>query len=102
MSIDYNPFGEQWEKEINKLPKSELVNMIRQLQTGAKHKRIAVIETEIQAQKIVEGIINDFDNGVYTKDETLGLLGEYTARLMHLFWKRAKEIIKENPEIINE
>ena len=45
------------------------------------------INTLKQAQRYVEGCINDFEAGISTKDETIKYLGEYTLRLMEIFSK---------------
>lgn len=99
---NYTPFGTQWEMQMNNLPKSELIKMIRKLQTGTEDKKICAIDTAKEAQHIVEGIINDFESGISTKSETMKSLGEYTARLMDLFWRNAKEKIKANPELLTD
>lgn len=54
------------------------------------------------ANRYVEGCINDFEQGISTKDETIGYLGQYTARLMELFWENAKKKIRENPSLLTE
>lgn len=99
---NYTTFGKEWEAEMNKLPKAELIKIIRKLQTGTEDKKICAIETVNEAQHIIEVIINDFEAGISTKSETMGLLGEYTGRLMDLFWKNAKQKIKANPELLTE
>ncbi len=98
----YNQFGKEWEAELIKLPKNELIKIIRKIQTGTTDQKICTIDTEKEAQHIVEGIINDFESGVSTKSETMGLLGEYTGRIMHIFWVNAKQKIKANPKLLNE
>jgi hypothetical protein len=60
------------------------------------------INTINDASSYIAGIINDFECGVSTKEETLKYLGEYTGRLMELFWENAKKKIRENPELLNE
>ena len=54
------------------------------------------IKTLDDAQDYVEGCINDYEAGISTKSETLGLLGEYTGRLMELF----AENVKANPSML--
>lgn len=49
------------------------------------------IKTLNQAQNYVEGCINDLCEGLSTREETLGYLGEYTARLMELFAENVKK-----------
>lgn len=96
----YDPYGKEWESEMTKLPKSEIIDMLRETQTGTKDKKICGIETAQEAQHIVDGIINDFEAGIITKTETMAALGEYTARLMELFWQNAKLKFKSNPELL--
>jgi hypothetical protein len=60
------------------------------------------IQSVNDANRFVEGCINDFESGISTKEETMGLMGKYTARLMELFWENAKKRIRENPELLNE
>lgn len=55
--------------------------------------KVANIRTFEQALNFVEGCINDFEAGISTKEETLNLMGEYTARLMELFWEQSKKRI---------
>lgn len=92
---NYTPFGDEWEAEMNKLPKEELIKMIRKLQTGTEDKQLMFINTSKQASIQVEGIINDFENGIINKRETMRLLGEYTGRIMEIFWNNAKNIKHE-------
>ena len=49
-------------------------------------KKIMTLE---DANRYVEGCINDFESGISTKGETMSLLGEYTGRLMELFWENS-------------
>ena len=58
--------------------------------------KVEDIRTLDNAQDYVEGCINDYEAGISTKSETLGLLGEYTARLMELF----ADNVKANPSIL--
>lgn len=100
---NYTPFGKEWETEMNKLPKAELIKMIRKLQTGTEDKKIMLIETAEQAIQQVEGIINDYEGGIIDKPETIRLLGEYTGRIMEIFWKNAKlKAIEELALIIHD
>ena len=43
------------------------------------------VKTINQAQYFVEGVINDFEGGILTKEEVLGELGKYTAHCMKLW-----------------
>ena len=54
------------------------------------------VKTLDEAQYYVEGIINDFELGISTKEETLGYLGQYTAHLMDLFGKN----VIANPSLL--
>ena len=49
------------------------------------------INTLADAQRYVEGCINDLADGISTKDETIKYLGEYTFRLMEIFEKNSKK-----------
>lgn len=98
--MNYTPFGQEWEEEISKLPKDELVKMIRELQTGTTDKKMVAVETFKEAEHCVTGIINDFSEGIITKGETMRLLGEYTGRIMSIFWDNAKKKFNENPELL--
>lgn len=35
------------------------------------------------------------------KDEALGLLGEYTGRIMHVFGENAKKLFKDSLQLLN-
>lgn len=48
------------------------------------------------AQRYVNGVINDYEGGISTKEETLSFLGEYTARIMEIF----TENVKANPSLL--
>lgn len=87
---NYTAYGNEWEAEMNKLPKIELIKMIRKLQTGTEDKKLMLIETAKDAGQQVEGIINDYEGGIIDKSEALSLLGEYTGRIMEIFWKNAQ------------
>ena len=100
MESEYTPFGIEWEKEMSKLPKSELILMYRLAKTGTNDAKIAQINSRKDAQRQIEGIINDFEAALTTKDETVKLLGEYTARIESIFYKNMIKIIKENPELL--
>jgi len=58
--------------------------------------KVEDIKTLNQAQNYVEGCINDLCEGLSTKEETLGCLGQYTARLMELW----AENVKQNPSLL--
>lgn len=63
--------------------------------------KVENIRTLSEANRYVEGCINDLVEGISTKEETMKLLGLYTARLMELFWENAKNKIRKNPELLN-
>ena len=98
----YEQFGIEWENEMKKLPKEELIKMIRKIQTGTENKNFVFVQTSRQASAIAEGIINDFESGVSTKKETMAMMGEYTGRLMQIFWEVALEKIKNDPTILTK
>ena len=54
------------------------------------------VKTLDEAQYYVEGVINDFEGGIITKEETMGLLGEYTAHCM-MIWS---DNVKANPSLL--
>ena len=64
--------------------------------------KVEEIESLSDAQRYVEGCLNDYEAGIATKDETLGHLGKYTARIMEVFYINAKKRFKENPNFFNE
>jgi len=64
--------------------------------------KVENIETLDQANRFIEGCLNDFEDGFSTKLETIELLGQYTGRLNELFWHNAKRIIKANPKLLDE
>lgn len=51
------------------------------------------IKTIDDAQQYVEGCINDFESGISSKQKTLNLLGEYTARIMEIFAKNQNKLL---------
>ena len=91
-----------WELEMSKLPKTELIKMIRKIQTGTEDRKLCAIETSKEAHNAVEGIINDYEGGIIDKQEVMVLLGEYTSRLMGLFWENAKKVIKNDISILDK
>lgn len=99
---EYIPYGIEWENEMNKLPKKELIRMIREIQAGTKDEKMVSVNTLKQAEGQVEGIINDFAGGIIDKSEALRLMGEYTGRIMNVFWNVAKEKFNENPELLKQ
>lgn len=59
------------------------------------------IVTIHDAERFVEGCLNDFSDGLSTKEETMTLMGLYTQRLMNLFWENAKNKLRNNPELMD-
>lgn len=51
------------------------------------------IKTQQDAERYVEGVINDFEAGISTKKETVKYLFEYTCRLHDLFFENTKKKI---------
>lgn len=52
------------------------------------------IHTLADAQRHVEGIINDFDAGISTKEETVSYLFDYTIRVMEIAMEATKNKLK--------
>lgn len=92
----YMPFSKEWEKEMMKFPKKELLRMLK---VQLKVKQVSTLN---DAANFVEGTINDFEAGISTKQETIDALAKFTGRLMEVFWKGAKAKIRENPELLNK
>jgi hypothetical protein len=65
-----------------------------------RHTNIIESGSLSECQNHVEGIINDFEDGICGKEETISAMGEYTMRLMEIFWKSAKVKIKANTDIL--
>lgn len=91
----YIPFGPEWEKEMMKFPKEELVLMIK-----VQLKAINV-KTLDDAQRFVDGVLNDFESGLMNREETMNAFLKYTLTLQEMFWKNAKEKIRNDPELLN-
>ena len=60
--------------------------------------KVEDIKTISDAQRYVEGCLNDYESGLSTKEETLHYLGEYTMHLMGLFYTKFKENETRKPE----
>lgn len=88
------PLGQDWEKEMRKFTKDELIGMLR------AELKVKTISTIVDAQNFVEGTLNDFESGLSTKAETLSAFGKFTGRLMEVFWIEAKKRIKANPKLL--
>lgn len=84
----YTPYGDEWKNEILKMKKEDIVNLF---QKNMKHKTIIPSATLEETQIHCEGIINNFESGRNTKEETLSELGEFSARLMDIFWNTTKK-----------
>lgn len=62
--------------------------------------KVENIQTANDAQRYLQGVINDFETGSSTKEETMGLLGEYTGHIMGLFWRNALRLIGNGDEVL--
>lgn len=60
--------------------------------------KVEEIETLSDANRFVEGVINDFEGGIIDKNETMRLLGAYTGSIMDLFLRN----VKKNPKLLEE
>jgi len=60
------------------------------------------IQTLSDAERYVEGCLNDFEMGISTKAETMKYFAQYTGRLNELFWTNAKKRIIENPKLLED
>lgn len=60
------------------------------------------IKTLKDAQRFCEGVINDFENGISNKEETLEQFRKYTFAIHDQFWRRAKREVEKNPNYFNE
>lgn len=58
------------------------------------------IRTIQDAQIFCEGVINDFESGICTKDETMNQLLKYTARLNDLHWEVFRLRVINEPELL--
>ena len=56
--------------------------------------------SEAECKRYCAGVINDLDAGIITKEEAHNMMGEYTYRLMDIFWTEALKKIKENPNLL--
>ncbi len=63
--------------------------------------KVEAIKTLKDANRYVEGVLNDYEGGIITKDEAMGYLGEYTGRLTELFWENAIKKIKKDPSLLD-
>lgn len=54
------------------------------------------VKTINEAQYYIEGVINDFEGGIATKEETLGYLGQYTAHCMKIW----QDNVIANPSLL--
>lgn len=52
------------------------------------------IHTLADAQRHIEGIINDFEGGISTKEQTVSLLFDYTMRVMEIAMLATKNKLK--------
>jgi hypothetical protein len=85
---DYKQFGEEWKKEISKLPKKEIVNM---LADANEYKTMVTSGTIVECELEALGILNDFEEGITTKEEAMKALKNYTFRLHDIFYTKSKQ-----------
>lgn len=94
----YIPFGEEWKAELMKMKKEDIVNLF---QKSMQHKNIVPDHSLESCENYVRGCMEDFIGGVSDKYKFMKQMGEYTMKLMDIFWTSAKEKIKENPDLVN-
>ena len=99
---EYVPYGKEWEKEVMKLNKKEIIGLFRAMKEGTKCPAAVKIDTIVEARDYLEGCVNDFLTYISDQDEFLEQMGEYTARLMPIFWINAIEKIKEDPSLLED
>jgi len=56
------------------------------------------IHTLNDANRYVEGVINDFETGISTQEETMTHLGNYTGRIMEIFYEGKESNLREQPK----
>ena len=95
----YVPYGEEWKKELMKMRKEDIVNLYQKSMT---HKTIVPDHSLESCENFVRGSMEDFIGGISNKYEFMKSMGDYTMKLMDIFWTSAKEKIKENPELLNK
>lgn len=97
MENSYQPYGEEWKKEMMKWRKADIVDFFAKCMT---HKTIMPGGSVEEAHNHIEGIINDFEAGVADKSETMAAIGEWVARLMDVLWKSSKDKIRKDPDLV--
>lgn len=85
---DYVPYGAEWKKEMMKVKKEDILDMY---QKNMQHTNIIDSSTEEGCKHHIDGILNDFESGLITKDQAFHEIGKYTYRLMDIFNKNIKE-----------
>jgi hypothetical protein len=99
MSLEnYKPFGEEWKKELMKMRKEDIVDLF---QKSMEHKTIVPDHSLESCENYVRGTMEDFIAGISDKYEFMKNMGDYTMKLMDIFWKEAKNKIRSNPELLN-
>lgn len=53
---NYEPYGDEWEKEVMKLPKKMIVDMYRNVCIKLKDKEVEVVELEIMLKDIQDDV----------------------------------------------
>lgn len=95
---NYQPFGEEWKKELMKMKKEDVVDLF---QKSMEHKTIIPDHSLESCENFVRGSMEDFIGGISDKYEFMKNMGNYTIKLMDIFWQEAKNKIRSNPELLN-
>lgn len=83
---NYEPYGKEWEQELMKLTKKEIINVFRTINNKPKVNTIKGCELACQ------GIINDFESGLMTKEQTMLALKYYTFSIHNFFAEKVKDL----------
>ena len=83
---NYTPFGEEWKKEISKLPKSAIIELAAKLGQEKSDFENSAKNYKDLSNKIAECYGKEDENGdwIDNEDSDLGTIGEITAR--HFKW----------------
>lgn len=60
------------------------------------------IKTMADAQRYVEGCVNDFEGGISTKLELLRFMHEYTVHVMDVASRSTTNAIRKDPSLLDE
>lgn len=83
----YERYGDEWAAELMKHKKTDIVKMY---QKSMRAQAIIPTGSLTECQRHVEGIVNDYDAGIFDKEQMMEEMGKYTERLMGIFWEGAK------------